>query len=325
MTKRGLGRGLEVLIPVDEPRAGGAQDVPLESIVPNPHQPRGSIATEGLQELASSIREHGIIQPLIVTRKADGGYQLIAGERRWRAAQLAGLQQVPVIVKEAAPQQMLELALVENVQRADLNPLEEALAYKQLIDEFGLSQGDVAQRVGKSRPAIANTLRLLQASLAVQAAVMKEAITEGHARALLGLSRQEDQNAVLRIVIQQGLNVRQVETLTRALLELPRQEDRDAILRIAIQQELNVRQIEALVQKRVNPQEPKPAPEAVPKPALEPETIQDFERCFEASLNTRVRLKTGLKDAPQGGRVVIYYFDDEDFQTLYERLTGKTL
>ncbi|MFN2284399.1 MAG: ParB/RepB/Spo0J family partition protein [Anaerolineae bacterium] len=279
MTKRGLGRGLDVLIPVDETRAGGAQDVPLEAITPNPHQPRGSIATENLQELAGSIREHGIIQPLVVTRKAEGGYQLIAGERRWRAARLAGLQQVPVIVKDVAPQQMLELALVENVQRADLNPLEEALAYKQLIEEFGLSQGDVAQRVGKSRPAIANTLRLLLASPAVQAAVMEETITEGHARALLGLPRQEDQDAMLRVVIQQGLNVRQVE---------------------------------ALVQQFAHPQKTKPAP--VPE-------IQALEESFEASLGTRVRLKTGRK----GGRVVIYYYSDEEFRALYERLTGETL
>jgi len=279
MTKRGLGRGLEVLIPVDEAQVGGVQDVPLEAITPNPHQPRSAIATEDLQELASSIREHGIIQPLIVTRKADGGYQLIAGERRWRAARLAGLQRVPVIVKDVAPQQMLELALVENVQRADLNPLEEALAYKQLIEEFSLSQGDVAQRVGKSRPAIANTLRLLQASLAVQAAVMEGTITEGHARALLGLPRHEDQDAALRIVIQQGLNVRQVE---------------------------------ALVQQFARPPKPKP----VPMPE-----VQALEESFEASLGTRVRLKAGRK----GGRVVIYYYSDEEFQALYERLTGERL
>jgi len=279
MIKRGLGRGLEVLIPVDEARSGGMQDVSLEAIIPNPHQPRGSITTQDVQELADSIRAHGIIQPLIVTRKVDGSYQLIAGERRWRAARLAGLQRVPVIVKDVAPQQMLELALVENLQRADLNPLEEALAYKQLIEEFGLSQGEVAQRVGKSRPAIANTLRLLLASPTVQAAVMEETITEGHARALLGLPRQEDQDAVLRIVIQQGLNVRQVE---------------------------------ALVQQFNRPPKPKSAP--LPE-------VQALEESFEASLGTRVRLKAGRK----GGRVVIYYYSDEEFQALYERLTGETL
>lgn len=279
MTKRGLGRGLEVLIPVDEAQAGGVQDVPLEAITPNPHQPRSAIVMEDLQELAGSIREHGIIQPLIVTRNIDGGYQLIAGERRWRAARLAGLQRVPVIVKDVAPQQMLELALVENVQRADLNPLEEAQAYKQLIEEFGLSQGEVAQRVGKSRPAVANTLRLLLASPAVQAAVMEGTITEGHARALLGLPRHEDQDVALRVVIQQGLNVRQVE---------------------------------ALVQQFARPPKPKPAP--MPE-------VEALEESFEAALGTRVRLKAGRK----GGRVVIYYYSDEEFQALYERLTGERL
>jgi len=279
MTKRGLGRGLEELIPVDDERPSGLQDVPLDAIVPNPHQPRMPILEQDLQELADSIREHGIIQPLIVTHTADGRYQLIAGERRWRAARLAGLSQVPVIVKDVAPQQMLELALVENVQRADLNPIEEALAYKHLVEGFGLSQGEVAQRVGKSRPAVANTLRLLLASTAVQEALMEGAITEGHARALLGLSRKEDQDAVLKIVVQQGLNVRQVESF---------------------------------VQQFARSKKPKAAP--LPE-------IHALEERFEASLGTRVRLKAGRK----GGRVMIYYYSDEEFQALYERLTGETL
>ncbi len=279
MTKRGLGRGLEELIPVDDERLSGLQDVPLDAIAPNPHQPRMPILEQDLQELADSIREHGIIQPLIVTHTADGRYQLIAGERRWRAARLAGLSQVPVIVKDVAPQQMLELALVENVQRADLNPIEEALAYKHLVEGFGLSQGEVAQRVGKSRPAVANTLRLLLASTAVQEALMDGAITEGHARALLGLPRKEDQDAVLKIIVQQGLNVRQVESF---------------------------------VQQFARAKKPKAAP--LPE-------IHALEERFEASLGTRVRLKAGRK----GGRVMIYYYSDEEFQALYERLTGDTL
>ncbi|HOT92269.1 MAG TPA: ParB/RepB/Spo0J family partition protein [Anaerolineae bacterium] len=279
MTKRGLGRGLEGLIPVDEERPGGLQEVPLEAIIPNPHQPRMPIQEHDLQELADSIREHGIIQPLIVTHTTDGRYQLIAGERRWRAARLAGLQKVPVVVKDVAPQQMLELALVENVQRADLNPIEEALAYKHLVEEFGLSQGEVAQRVGKSRPAIANTMRLLLASTAVQEALMEGTISEGHARALLGLPRKEDQDTVLQLVIRQGLSVRQVE---------------------------------ALVQQFTRPQKPKAAP--LPE-------IHALEERFAAALGTRVRLKAGRK----GGRLMIYYYSDEEFQALYERLTGETL
>ncbi|HQE92574.1 MAG TPA: ParB/RepB/Spo0J family partition protein [Anaerolineae bacterium] len=279
MTKRGLGRGLEVLIPVEDEPPRGLQDVPVEAIVPNPHQPRMPILEQDLHELADSIREHGILQPLVVTHTADGHYQLIAGERRWRAARLAGLQRVPVIVKDVAPQQMLELALVENVQRADLNPIEEALAYKHLVEEFGLAQGEVARRVGKSRPAVANTLRLLLASTAVQEALMDGTITEGHARALLGLPRQEDQDAVLKVILKQGLNVRQVESLVQQF-------------------------------GRHKKSQAAPWPE-----------IHALEERFEASLGTRVRLKTGRK----GGQVTIYYYSNEEFQALYERLTGERL
>jgi len=278
MTKRGLGRGLEMLIPAGDDQPSGLQEVPLHAIVPNPHQPRMPIKEQDLAELADSIREHGIIQPLVVTRGDEGGFTLIAGERRWRAARLAGLWQVPVLVKEAAPQQMLEIALVENVQRADLHPIEEALAYKQLIEEFGLSPKDVAQRVGKDRSTIVNKTRLLAASKAVQEALMEGTITEGHARALLGLPSKEDQDAVLQTVIRQAMNVRQVEAL--------------------VQQFGRPRKTETV------------APE-----------IHALEKRFEDSLNTRVRLKTGRK----GGRVVIYFYNDEEFQTLYRRLTGEEL
>ncbi len=158
--RRALGRGLDALIPSAESREGAAE-IPISRVSPNPHQPRQAIDEESLVELAASIREHGVIQPLVVTQVGDE-YQLIAGERRWRAAQLAGLTSVPAIIKETTPQQTLELALVENVQRADLNPLEEAGAYRQLMDEFGLTQEQVAERVGKSRTAVANTVRLLR-------------------------------------------------------------------------------------------------------------------------------------------------------------------
>lgn len=281
--KTGLGKGLDALIIPSESALpeSGIDQIPVDKIVPNPRQPRTQFNEEELAELAASINEHGVIQPLVVMPGVNADeYILVAGERRLQASKLAGLAQVPALIRgKANDQQLLELALVENVQRADLNPLEEALAYKQLIEEFGLSQGEVAQRVGKSRPAIANTLRLLLASPAVQAALMEETITEGHARALLGLPSQEDQDAVLRIVVQQGLNVRQVE---------------------------------ALVQQFARPPKPKPAP--LPE-------VQALEESFEASLGTRVRLKAGRK----GGRVVIYYYSDEEFQALYERLTGERL
>ena len=167
--------------------------------------------------MAASIAEHGIIQPVIVTQVA-GEYQLIAGERRWRAARQAGLETIPVIVKEASPQEMLELALVENLQRADLNPLEAAAAYRQLMDEFGLTQEQVAERVGKSRSAVANTVRLLSVAAAVQAALLEGKIAEGHGRAILGLPTPEAQTAALTTIVKRSLSVRQAEELVRRLL-----------------------------------------------------------------------------------------------------------
>ena len=215
----GLGRGLDSLIPTSGPADhshAATVDVPVDAIVPNPFQPRTTLDQGKLEQLAQSIRTHGVIQPLIVTRSDDGRrYTLIAGERRWRAARLAGLTTVPVVVKEAASQSMLELALVENVVRADLSPLEEATAYRQLIDEFGLTQASVAERVGRSRVSVTNTLRLLSAPEEVQQALEDGAITEGHARALLGLPTGVDQVAMLKIVVERGWSVRQTEEAVR--------------------------------------------------------------------------------------------------------------
>jgi len=227
--KTGLGRGLEALIPVadEEAAAGGVTEVSIGSIRPNPHQPRASIRDQDLVELAASIEEHGIIQPLVVSGTPDG-YQLIAGERRWRAARLAGLPTVPVLVKDVAPSEMLELALVENLQRSDLNALEEAMAYRQLTEEFELTQEQVARRVGKSRVAVSNTLRLLKAARRVQEALLEGAISEGHARALLGLEQTEAQEAALKTVLKRGLNVRQTEELVRRLLGQGQERQRPA-------------------------------------------------------------------------------------------------
>jgi ParB family chromosome partitioning protein len=227
--RRGLGKGLDALIPSGatstvthwgstEPEPpSGVDEIPVESIDPNPHQPRAPFDDEELEQLAASIREHGIIQPVIVSQSGER-FQLIAGERRWRAARLAGLDAIPAIVKEATPQQMLELALVENLQRADLNVLEEAVAYRQLIDEFGLTQEQVAERVGKSRPAVANLVRLLALPRPIQAALLEERITEGHGRALLRLYSQEAQLAALETVLKRQLTVRQTEELVSRLL-----------------------------------------------------------------------------------------------------------
>lgn len=208
----GLGKGLGALIPGGRP---GVQEVGVGEIVPNPRQPRHVIEPAALEELVASIRQHGVLQPLVVAEAGEGDarYQLIAGERRWRAAQAAGLTRVPVVVKEATPQQMLELALVENIQRADLNPLEEAAAYRQLVDEFGLTQEQVAQRVGRNRVSVANALRLLNLPDLVKEALAARRISEGHARALLGLGGAGLEAALARV--EAGLSVRETEELVR--------------------------------------------------------------------------------------------------------------
>jgi ParB family chromosome partitioning protein len=232
----GLGRGLSSLIPqknskISEPKkdfnyfgateaggqaavkntnAGGVQEIELVRIIPNPHQPRSHFHPEKMQELAASIKEHGIIQPLVVTKK-DNGYEIIAGERRFQAAKLAGLKSVPVILREATEQQKLELAIIENVQRHDLNPIEEAKAYVKLADEFDLSQEAVAHKVGKSRSAVANKERLLNLSVEIQKALIEQKITEGHAKAILAIENPEKQRALFEMILKNNLTVRQTE------------------------------------------------------------------------------------------------------------------
>jgi ParB family chromosome partitioning protein len=221
--RTGLGKGLDALIPSGgktQPVAagvGGVQQVAVEAIQPNPRQPRIHFKEEDLAELAASIKEHGVIQPLIVTPKSDGTFTLIAGERRLQASQKAGLRTVPVITRQASNQELLEIALIENVQRADLNSLEEAEAYRQLVEEFGLSHEAVAKRVGKSRVAVTNTLRLLGLPEVVKQALVDGKLTEGHARALLALSTQKAQASAMQTVINLSLSVRQTEELVRKL------------------------------------------------------------------------------------------------------------
>lgn len=221
MSKRtGLGKGLDALIPSGEssPPASGVMLVPVADIAPNPRQPRARLNPQELAGLADSIREHGVIQPLILARGVQPGqYTLVAGERRLVAARQAGLQEVPAILREASEQQLVELALVENLQREDLAPLEEAEAYRQLAEEFGLSHEEIAARVGKSRVAVTNTLRLLKLPEDVRQALAEEQITEGHARALLALPTPQAQSAALRSVLRLGLSVRQAEELVRKL------------------------------------------------------------------------------------------------------------
>lgn len=219
--KPGLGKGLDALIPStpsqkqSETRPG-AVEINIKTIIPNPHQPRKEMKAEELQDLTDSIREHGIIQPLIVQPiNADGVHILIAGERRFRAAQKLGLITVPVIERKVTEQEQLEIALIENVQRSDLSALDTAHAYQQLVDEFSLTQEEIAKRVGKNRVTITNTLRLLRLPEAVQAALAENLISEGHARAMLQLPSIQSQLAVLETIIRLGYSVRQTEELVR--------------------------------------------------------------------------------------------------------------
>jgi ParB family chromosome partitioning protein len=281
--RTGLGKGLDALIPGggdNETRpaaAGGVMQVPVESIARNPRQPRLQFDSAELEELAASIREHGIIQPLIVSPGKSGSYVLIAGERRLQAAKKAGLKTVPVILRQASDRQMLELALIENIQRADLGPLEEAEAYQHLVQDFGLSQEQVAERVGKSRVAVTNTLRLLGLSAKVKQALSDEQITEGHARALLGLTSAKAQEAALQTVLKLSLSVRQTEGLVRKLGG------------------------------------EKPKSKSKPRASAD---VLDIERKLRASLGTKVALKHGKN----GGAMTIYYYSDEELDTLLERL-----
>lgn len=219
-----LGKGLGSLIP---PRAGFGSArsdlhsmgtppdmvrmVPLTQIVPNPQQPRHIFVTESLEELAASIKAHGVLQPLLVTETAPGQYQLIAGERRLRAAKLAGLPSVPVLVKTSSDLEKLELALIENIQRSDLNPIEKAEAYNKLLHEFGVSQADAAKRLGVSRPQLANSIRLLQLPPRIQQAVSEQTITEGHAKVLLALDSADEQLKLFQSILDDKLTVRATE------------------------------------------------------------------------------------------------------------------
>ena len=209
----GLGRGLDALIPRDE--GGGRQQIDVDRIRRNPLQPRDSFDDEELAALAASIATHGILQPVIVRAATDGDYELIAGERRVRAARMAGLAQVPAVIRDSSGGEVLELALVENVQRADLNPIEEASAYRELVDRFGLTHEAVARQVGKSRVAVSNALRLLDLAPETRQAIIDGRISEGHGRALASLTIPELQRAVLQVVLDRRLSVRQTEELVR--------------------------------------------------------------------------------------------------------------
>ena len=260
--QKGLGKGLGALLGEETMRAesaaeGSVSTLPLQKIEPNPLQPRRTFAQDELDALAESIRIHGVIQPLTVRLLPNGYYQIIAGERRWRAARLAGLSQVPVVVIEADDRKAMELALIENLQRADLNPIEEAEGYQQLISQYGLTQEQAAERVGRSRPAVANALRLLSLGPEILKLVETGAISAGHARALLALKTDGERLAVAQ----------KVQNLS-----------------------LSVRQTEALCKKMAKP--PKPAPQAAP---LAVDYVAECEKELKRSLGRGVRIVDGKR------------------------------
>jgi len=253
----------------------------IDLVVPNPYQPRIEIRPETLVELADSIRVNGIIEPIIVSKKSTSEkYELIAGERRWRAAKLAKAQTIPVIVKEASPLQMLQLAIIENIHRKDLNPLEEALAFEQLINLFGMSHDDIAKKIGFSRPAVANKMRLLTLPDQVKKSLLEGELTEGHARALLGLTANEAIIAAAKITVRDHLNVRQVEELVRRLNEGNEKKYRTDTNTI-----------------------------------IDSHT-QTLEKNLQQKFGTTVKLHRSTK----GGKIIIPFKDDEELKKIYDVL-----
>jgi ParB family chromosome partitioning protein len=284
---RGLGKGLGALIPEmeDDVTNNSQMELDIEQIFPNPYQPRREFSNEKLEELAESIRIHGIIQPLVV-REFDKKYQLIAGERRLRAAKLAGLTTVPVIIKEMSEQNMMEVAIVENIQRENLNPIEEAEAFRRLMNEFYLTQDDIAKKVGKSRPSIANTLRLLNLPKEVQNDLGGGTLTMGHARALLGLRTPEEQKNIWTQIQMQHLSVRETEELIRKLNEPP-----------IVSRETKIK-TDLTLEKDPN--------------------IQLVEEELQQTLGTKVT----IREKGKGGKIEIDYYSAEEFERICEKITS---
>lgn len=288
MAKRGgLGRGLSALIP-GAPDAGGMNagllEVPLNAVSPNPKQPRTRFEDEALRSLATSIREVGILQPIVVRRSGDGAYELIAGERRLRAARVAGLATIPVVVRDSDDSEVLREALIENIHREDLNPIELAEAFRQLLGELGLKQEELADRVGVSRSHIANTIRLLALPLDVQQLLTDEKLTAGHARALLALGDREAMTTLALRVTAEDLSVRGTEEIVRRYIERPSA-----------------------------PAAPKEAPEASPNGEL-----GEIEEILSEQLATRVSIQMGAKR----GRIIIEYASADDLERIVSEIIG---
>lgn len=284
MVKRGLGRGLDALLPSATPAAaGGVREIPLRDIAPSRLQPRQRFDPEKLAELAASIKEHGVVQPIIV-RPAERGYELVIGERRWRAAREAGLDTIPAVVKDmGSDEEVMAVALVENLQREDLNPLEEASAYQYLIQEFGLTQEEVARRVGRSRPQVANTLRLLNLDPEVREEIQAGRLTMGHAKALLSLADRAAQKQLVRRILEKGLSVRETEEEARRLSTAKRGS-------------------------------------APPHRSVAESPFAEVEQEMRDALGTRVRVTGG----PERGRIEIDFFSPDDLARIVDLITGRT-
>ena len=271
--------------PVAATRSRGPEHLDIDLIAPNPEQPRTNFEPEKLRELSESIREHGIIQPLVVSRDDDGGYFLIAGERRLQAARLAGLDTVPVVVRQAADRELLELALIENIQRADLNAVEEAMAYRRLVEEYSMTQEEVARRVGKNRATIANALRLLQLESEIRRSLVAGEITEGHARALLGLPEGRGRVNAWREVVKRKLSVRDTEGYVRRQLA----------------------------------EAPATTTSAGAQTARRDSAYGDIESRLRRALSTRVKVEPQKK----GAKIVIECYSDEEFENVVSSLLGE--
>jgi len=236
--KRGLGKGLSALIPTDEEIfPNSVIEIKITDIEPNEMQPRRAFNDEALMELSESIKEHGVVQPIIVRRNGST-YQIVAGERRWRASRLAGKTTIPAIVKDCDNLQVMEIALIENLQREDLNPIEEAMAYKSLVEEYKMTQEEISKKIGKSRPAIANSLRLLQLPVEIRDMIASGSITQGHARALLAIEDGKKQLEIAEKIVNQKLNVRQIEKLAKETKQKKKQE------KIPDKYQIEIRQLE---------------------------------------------------------------------------------
>lgn len=283
MSKRGLGKGLQALIPAFVEDAGekGAKEIPVKAIRANPRQPRKEFYEESLAELAQSIREHGVVQPILVRPVGEDEYELVAGERRWRACQQAGVEKIPAVIRELTPQEVMEISLIENLQREDLNPIEEAEAYRQLLTEYGLTQEMLAAKVGKSRPHIANSLRLLNLSPEIKGSIREQKLTAGHARALLAVEDNEKRNRVAAEVIKQGLSVRETEALIKKL------DRRRRLAKI--------------------------------KREKEPLEAKALEEKLQSRLSTRVRVRVGKR----GGTIEIDFFAPEELERIMGIILGE--